>query len=307
LFVIQLNLYISLLVFGYFMIKRSKFSWLAILVWLGPGALGFFAWDTGSPFRKEILGFLVLACLTATRGNLAKPYRTSLTTLSILGFALAMFSWEPSALFLPVIFYLIWTNPNWVGRQLLYKKILILVFLGIGVIGALFSVLYHGTAQTSAIICESLRLKDFNSPQMCSGAIDAIGWSSAYALEKVQNSFPLYWGYLFLAILVIVPSIFALKEVRSKIWIVIILVGFVPLFILVNDYGRWINMAAISLAFVTATLTKMPEIRSPFFPLLSILYLVLWGIPHTLDPVANEWPWLGLLATILEQGSERIW
>jgi hypothetical protein len=305
LYLVQLSLYGAVLFFGYLMIRRQDFSWISIAVWLGPAVLGFFAWDEGSPFRKEVLSYIVLIALVLARGNCSSKVRHSITAFAALFFALAMFTWEASALFIPLIAYLVWTNPA-LTEKLRERYMYVSVFVIIGLLGAINSVLNHGDSDTAAKICERVRSEGYSGEQLCSGAIEAIGWSSSYTLNLVQISYPLYFGYFVLAPLGLAAVLYALRKSVSYVWILVIAGSFVPLFIVVNDYGRWISMAVISLAFLTTTVKKLPEPKKIWFPYLSIAYLSLWGLPHWLDPNTAQWPWLGLLSSVLELAQKAL-
>ena len=299
LFSIQSVLYGGVLVFGYFMMRRNEYSWLSILIWCGPATLGFFAWDSGSPFRKEILGYLVIVCLVAIRGQHKRKAQNLLIIIALLSFGLAVFSWEANVLFLPLITFMIWTNPNMIaelGRRITF----VLLFFALGISGAIASILNHGTAQTASDICQSVRERGYEATNLCSGAIEAIGWSSSHPLNLVSSSFPLYLGYLFFFPLALAPMLVALRGAKLNFWAVTITCSILPLFIVVNDYGRWINMIAMSLAFMTTTLNTQPIIKFRLLPLVSLVYLTAWGLPHWLDPLIGNWPWLGFLETVLD-------
>jgi hypothetical protein len=299
LFGLQMSMYGGFLVFGYLMIKRNDFSWISIAIWLGPAALGFFAWDSGSPFRKEILSYLALVGLVIAREKISRITLNAILGASVAMFLLAVFSWEASVMFLPVIAYMLWSNPNFNNRVL--QKISFLVpFILIAVAGSLASIAYHGDSTTSQKICDLLREKGYTSPTLCSGAIEAIGWPSSYPFSLVQSSYPLYFGFLLLVPLALAPVLYAIKKSIDPVWTLFVLASFIPLFVVVNDYGRWISMAVISLAFLTTTLKRLPEPKKGWFPYLSIAYLSLWGLPHWLDPNTAQWPWLGLLSSVIE-------
>jgi hypothetical protein len=298
LYLVQLSIYTAILFFGYMMMGRQNFSWLSIAVWLGPAALGFFAWDGGSPFRKEALTYIVLIALVLARETYSSNVRRSITVVAALLFVLAMFSWEASALFIPLITYLVWTNPVWAEKPR-ERYLYVSVFFLIGFFGALNSVLNHGDSKTAAKICERVRSEGYSGEQLCSGAIDAIGWSSSYTLNLVKISYPLYFGYFFLAPLALAAVFYVLHKSVSYVLTTIVAVSFIPLFLVVNDYGRWISMAVISLAFLSTTLKKLPEVKTSWFPYLTLAYLTFWGLPHWLDPNTAQWPWLGLLSSIL--------
>jgi hypothetical protein len=305
LFGIQLALYGTLLLFAYFIMMKSNFSWVSMSIWLGPAALGFFAWDGGSSFRKEVLTYLVLIVLVAARKVKSNHLRLTFTVLGITLFALAVFSWESSALFIPLITYLIWTDPQW-AEKIRMRIAVISSFSLIGVLGALNSVLNDGDSQTAGAICQRLREQGYVGEQICSGAIDAIGWSSSYALNYVQSSYPLYLGFFLLAPLAFVAVLYAIQKSVNPIWVAIISISFVPLFIVGVDYGRWISMAVISLAFVSSTIKRIPDVKKAWFPYLTIVYLTVWGLPHWLDPNTTQWPWLGLISSVIEIGQKLI-
>jgi hypothetical protein len=299
LFIIQLSLHGLVLYFGYLMIQRRGFSWLSIAVWLGPASLGFFAWDAGSPFRKEVLAYVVLIALVVARDNHSIKVLRSFYFAGTLIFALAIFSWEASVLFIPLILYLVWTNPA-LSERLRDRYLYVFTFLLIGILGTINSVVNHGDSRTAEMICDRVRSKGYNGEQLCSGAIDAIGWSSSYTLQKVQISYPLYFGYYLLAPLALAAVVYALYKSSSYILQIVVAGSFIPLFVVVNDYGRWISMIVISLAFLGTTTKKLPEPNKTWFPYIAIAYLTVWGLPHWLDPNTTQWPWLGLLSSVFQ-------
>ncbi|MBX3099965.1 MAG: hypothetical protein KF761_10340 [Salinibacterium sp.] len=300
LFAVQGLLYAVVFGFAVWALARARFSWPMIALVCGPAALGFFAWDPAAAFRKEVLAYvslsLVVWALVAVRRRLIAVV---LTVLSLLVFALAVFSWETSALFLPAFLYLLVRRGDDLGLSLLFRRVLAGAFLLVGGTGLALGTLFHGSVATAQAICDVVREHGFTRADLCSGAIDAIGWTSQYTLDSVTASFPLYVGYLPLALLAIIPVLTTPWIRRNWGWALLIALAFLPLFVIVTDYGRWINMIVMALVFCIAAGPIQNTFSRAWTWLTVILYTTLWGLPHWLPAdFAQPWPWLGLAKVI---------
>ena len=300
LFAVQALLYAIVFGFAVWVLVRFRFSWPAIALVAGPAALGFFAWDPAAGFRKEVLVYVSLSLLVwALIAVRRKVGAAVLAVLSLLVFVLAVFSWETSALFLPAYLYLLVRRGEDLGLSVLFRRILAGAFLLVGGAGLALGTLFHGTVSTAQAICEVVREHGFSRPDLCSGAIDAIGWTSQYTLDSVTASFPLYVGYLPLALLALIPVLTTPWLRRNWAWALLIAAAFVPLFVIVTDYGRWINMIVMALIFCIVAGPAQNTFSRAWTWLTVILYTTLWGLPHWLPAdYAQPWPWLGLAKVI---------
>jgi hypothetical protein len=299
LFAVQTILYGVVFAFGVWALRRTDFSWLMIALVCGPAALGFFAWDPGAAFRKEVLAYVALAVLV---WGLAAARRRStavfLGVLALIAFGVSVFSWETSALFVPAFVYLLLARNGTDVLPTAARRFLAAAFVAVGGVGLLLGVLFHGSVETATTICDAVRDHGLTRPDLCSGAIEAIGWSSDVTLNTVAASYPLYTGYAVLAALSFIPVVTTPWFRRHWVWALVIGGSIVPLFVIVTDYGRWINMIVMALLFcVVATRVERSESRTWNW-MAAVLYTTLWGLPHYLPADQGTWPWRGLLETL---------
>lgn len=300
LFAIQAALYAAIFAFAVWVLWRANFSWSMIALVCSPAALGFFGWDPGAAFRKESLTYVSLALLVwALVAATRKTTSAILAALSLLVFVLAVFSWETSALFLPVYLYLLVRRVDHERLSLVARRVLAGAFLAVGGAGLGLGALFHGSVDTARAICDVVRGHGFSRADLCTGAIDAIGWTSEFTLRSVAESFPLYAGYLPLAILAILPVITTSWFRRNWGWALFIALAFVPLFVIVTDYGRWLNMIVMALLFCIAASPAHDTASRAWTWLSVVLFVTLWGLPHWLPAEYDQpWPWLGLVKVV---------
>lgn len=295
LFAIQAALYAVVFAFAAWALWRSSFSWSMIALVCGPAAIGFFGWDPGAGFRKEVLAYVSLALLVWAFVALRRRWaRIALAVASLLVFILGVFSWETSALFLPAYLFLLLRR----GDHVVLRRVLAGAFVLVGGAGLLLGTVFHGTVATAAAICDVVRAHGYTAVDLCSGAIDAIGWTSQFTLDSVVESFPLYAGYLPLLVLALIPVVLTPWFRANWGWAVFVAIAFVPLFVIVTDYGRWINMIVMALVFCIAASPVESSVARAWTWLTAILYTTLWGLPHWLAVGTEQWPWLGLVKVV---------
>ncbi|CAN5225339.1 hypothetical protein BH09ACT5_BH09ACT5_17070 [soil metagenome] len=302
LFLVQALPYAVVFVFAVWMLRRDDFAWSTIALVCGPAALGFFGWDPGAGFRKEVLSYVVLALLVWAMAPGARRARVALlSAVALVVFALAVFSWETSALFLPAIVFVLLRPRDGIPASALLRRILAGAFVLLGAAGLALGALFHGTEQTAAAVCQAVRDHGYTAARLCTGAIDAIGWTSQYTLASVAESFPLYLGYLPLLVLALIPAVASAWIRQNRIWAVVIAGAFLPLFVIVTDYGRWIDMVVMALLFCIAASGRALSFSRLWTPLAVVLYVALWGLPHWLPAdYDGPWPWFGLLQSIID-------
>jgi len=297
LFGVQSLLYLVIFVFAGWILHRYNYSWSMIALVCGPAAVGFFGWDPGSGFRKEVLAYVALAALVWALVPGGRPRRAvTVSLVSLLVFVVAVFSWETSALFAPAFLYLLLRRTD---DLRMFRRWLAATFLVVAGAGLALGTVFHGTTETATAICDTVRAHGYTGAEICSGAIDAIGWTSSFTLASVAESFPLYAGYIPLIILGLVPVV-ATRWVRENWrWAVFIAIAFVPLFVIVTDYGRWTNMIVMALLFCIVAGKREDSFSPVWNPLATVLYVSLWGLPHWLPADDDQsWPWLGLVKTL---------
>jgi len=174
----------------------------------------------------------------------------------------------------------------------------------VAVVGAGLSTLAHGDAATATAICDAAREHGFLGTELCSspiaggGAIEAIGWTSAKAIKDVWATYALYVGYLPLIALALTPVVASRWFRTNWKWGVAIALGVLPLYLIATDYGRWTHILVIALTFCV-TADDPADSTSPIWnPLVTVLYVVLWGMPHHIAPDA-EWKWFGAISLLV--------
>jgi len=306
LFWLQALAYAFILAYLVVVLHRCRYSWSSIALVCGPAGVAFIGWDVNGGFRKEILVFLALALLSLARWTTRTPTVGACTVSALAVYAVAVFSWEPAALLLPAIAYLLLSRPD-DGGPVTFRRTAFAVFTVVGLVGGFLSMAFPGDPATADLICREVRNHGFLGPNLCGdadtggGGISAIGWTAERTLRDVAASFPLYLGYLPLIALAFVPGVASTWFRRNAAWAGAIVLAFLPMYLIVTDYGRWTHILVMALTFCL-TAHDPSDVFSPLWnPVVVVLYLVLWGLPHNLAP---DWafPWFGMLSTLISTG-----
>jgi hypothetical protein len=294
---VQVLCYAVLFAYAAWYLMRERFAWPSIAVTCSPAALAFFGWDHQGGFRKEIIAFVTLVLLAVARRPVSRTWFITLGAFAAVVYVVAVLSWEGSAFMLPaVLFLLLGDRPEPGARTT--ARALAIVFSGIAIVGASLAVLKHGSPATAATICDSLRAGGLDGEYLCSGAIEAIGWTLEKNVEDVLLALPLYVKYIPLIALSALPIVASRWFSRNWRWALAVVLGMLPLFVIAIDWGRWVHILAVSMA-VCIMASRPGDAYSPIWtPLATALYLLLWGIPHVSGDAA--WPRLGFLATSIE-------
>jgi len=293
LFWFQVACYAAVLAFLLGFLHRSGWAWPAVALACGPAALPFIGWDTGGGWRKEIIGFAAIVLLAWAR-TAATRLQVVLTVVAVLLFGLAMFSWEASVFAVPVMLHLLRRDARWFELRGWPSASI----LGLALVGGVASVLARGSQRVAWAVCGSVTSQGMN-PKLCGGAIDRLAETPAEAIEQVVLRFPLYWGYVLLLPLALLP-VLTTPWLRRN-WPVFAATAALvaPLFALGEDWGRWVHLLAMapSLAIMAG---GWPAIASGWWKGgRTAVYVGLWGLPHWLPPDAT-WPLLGFGWALLE-------
>lgn len=291
-------------------LRRSDWSWSAIALACGPAALPFIGWDTLGGFRKEVLGFVVLVVLATLRsGGPRRPgVRAALTAGALLLWAVAGLSWEPTVVMLPAVWHLV-LSPNSTSptsstsqRERARRHLLAAAFTGVALVVVALSLYAHGSDEVAGIVCGAVVQHGMAKPGLCGGAIMDLGQSLGYSLARVGLYFPLYLGYVPLAVVAALPLATTPWLRRNWRWALVSTVAVAPLFVIGIDYGRWLHLWFMMLAICVASAPRAQVESRAWTPLSTVLYVALPGIPHA-DPLlvfrTDRWPFVGLLASIL--------
>ena len=287
--------FLSLIVFRFFFLQLQSrpANWFTTVLICNPANICFYGWDVLAYGRKEMLTYFSIILLFQTMQASSKRKCNLLAIGSVIVYFIAVFSWETSSLFLPVIIFLA-NKINLFSRT--QKLVLSLIYVSISTLGLMLSIAFHGRSSQIDAICESVRSHDFLKADLCSGAISAIGWSSEYTIGLVKNSYPLYLIYFVFLIIVFAPLFVLNPWSYNGKPIVVVVTAFLPLFFLVSDYGRWISFASISILFLLLASNNNLNMDKHISPIVAVVYLVSWGLPHWVNP-QGPWPLLGFFGT----------
>lgn len=290
LFAIQVTLYAMVLAYCLHFLHRNAYDWGGIALACSPAAIAFVGWDTGGFARKEVLVLVALVVLAVSRHG-AFIDELILGVTALLLFVLAVFSWEASAFMSPAILFLLLrptesSRSRWLGRALSACTV------AIALAGLALSALHHGTSSSAERICNAVRDHGLDGVQLCAGAIRWIGVDSEQALREVRESFPLFLGFLPLALLALLPIVLSPWFQRHWRWALAAALAIAPLFVVATDFGRWTFMLVMELTICIMASGRDDALSPRWTPLAAVLFVVTWGMPHWLMPAAGAWPWL---------------
>jgi hypothetical protein len=297
----QLACYAVVLAYVASFLHRTGYAWPAIALACGPAALPFVGWDVLAGWRKEIICFAAVALLGWARRSLDRRVRVALTATAVGLFGLAMFSWEASVFAVPVMLFLL-REPD--GRVTL-RGWPALTILGLGVVGGAAGVLARGDVDTADAVCESVVARGLN-PDLCPGAIAMLGQPLDQAVAEVMTRFPLYWTYLWLLPLALLPVLTTPWLRRNWPWFVATALLVLPLYVIGQDYGRWAHLLVVAPALAIMAGEPSEVLNRWWRGGRTVAYTTLWGLPHWL-PVGATWPLLGVLPALLDLLNQPTW
>lgn len=297
----QLACYAVVLAYVASFLHRTGYAWPAIALACGPAALPFVGWDVLAGWRKEIICFAAVALLGWARRSLDRRVRVALIATAVALFGLAMFSWEASVFAVPVMLFLL-REPD--GRVTL-RGWPALTILGLGVVGGAAGVLARGDVDTADAVCESVVARGLN-PDLCPGAIAMLGQPLDQAVAEVMTRFPLYWTYLWLLPLALLPVLTTPWLRRNWPWFVATALLVLPLYVIGQDYGRWAHLLVVAPALAIMAGEPSEVLNRWWRGGRTVAYTTLWGLPHWL-PVGATWPLLGVLPALLDLLNQPTW
>lgn len=293
LFGFQVACYAVVLAYVLSFLHRTGWAWSAIALACGPAALPFVGWDTGGGWRKEIIGFAAIALLAWARGAAKRP-RVALTLAAVLLFGLAMFSWEASVFAVPVMLHLLRRDGRWFGLRSRPSATII----GLALAGGIASVLARGSQRVVWAVCGSVISRGLNR-ELCDGAIGMLGQTPAEAVEQVAVRFPLYWGYVVLLPLALLPVLTTPWLRRNWPVFVATAATIAPLYVLGQDWGRWAHLLAMTPALAVMAAGPAAAASRGWKGGRTAVYVGLWGLPHWMFADAT-WPLLGFAWALLD-------
>lgn len=296
LFGVQIACYAIVLLYVVRFLQRENYSWAAVVLACSPVALPFLGWDPQGGFRKEILGFATLALL-GWNARRSGPVWLQYARLAVATgvFVIAVFSWETSAFFLPIMLWLLWQATD------LRKEVRILVgglLSVVSVAGLYLAIRFHGDFEHVMAICAPLLDRGFDYTYCTdNSAIAAIGWTLSDNMRSVRDSFPLYFWYLPGIALAMLPF-GGVDWLRRNRWKVLVAVAPLTLLYIIGiDFGRWTHIWFMALAILQ--MSQRTTLSRRWNLVTAVVYVSVWALPHCVGVAWGlPWPWLGLIHTI---------
>lgn len=276
-------------------LRRSDWSWVAIAMVCGPAGLSFIGYDVLGGFRKEILAFAVMAILLQAGRSARRSTWLAWTAVAGVGWVLAVFSWEGVVFMLPALAFLILLPARGEARRATgipaaWKWSALAVFTLIGGVGALAAAKYSGSHDVMLTICESVRARHLGGENICAGGISALDWTMSQSIDYVARSFPMYYNYLPLLLLAVLPFLTTEWFRRQWPWFLLLFLGTLPLYVIAIDYGRWIHILVIEAVFCfIASPGTERERPSAWNWLATCLYVGAWGLPRYVQLGSPLW------------------
>lgn len=269
---------------------ENPFAWM---IGLSPLFIMFDFLDTGGAFRKELLGFASLSLIVHL--IICGTFRLTSLYLSIFLFIIFLFSWDTTFCFIPLYIYLfsILKSKQIMSDRFFRALSIAYIILGVGSIVRALYFVFSRTPSISTEICNSLTSRGLSS-KICGGTITSITEHSTDSIGMLNTlfldyNFGFYFAFLLLGMLPFILNGWIKRELRI---VLILFVSILPLFIVGEDYGRWIHIFA---TFVT--LVWLVDQRKPYvstnqlktraiattgtlqFLIFSLLFTTTWRIP----------------------------
>lgn len=282
---IQVGLYVVVVAYLVLHLVRTRFSWAAIALVLGPAALAFAGWDPQGAFRKEVLIFVALALLGWARHAGRFRARQLLVWSGVAAFAFAAFSWEAAYAALPVGVWLV-LNPG--GSRLPGRQAVAAAstLVAAGLAAVALGLATPGDAATAAALCDAVRAHGHDAPMLCSGAIGWMGNDTGDGVWQVGFYFPGSLRFLPLAALALLGVLTTSWARRHSGVVLATVVALAPLFAIALDWGRWIHMVVMFVAIAVASdppdRHDGPRWTGPG----ALAYVTAWALPHSLGSAA---------------------
>lgn len=293
LFVIQTALYA--LIFGvairWAINLPDPARWVPLL--LSPTFLLFGFHDFGGSHRKEII-VLAAIFLLAESVRTGRGVRT-ISLLAIPFMAVGVLSHEANALLVAplVVLLRLAADRSRLSRNL--ADLTSLALLGVSILGLLLSLLFPGTVEQQAIICQDLQNAGFTD-EICEGSLSFVGNSLPDAVSYTLAFLPNNSLYLFTVVFSSVPFLLSPWARRNQRLLLVATAPLLPLFVVGIDWGRWIMLGVTIATVLTVTGSSVDrETPKRMSTALLLLFTTSWYARHAGGPLL-EWNGIPALA-----------
>jgi hypothetical protein len=312
--IFQVMIFALFLVNTYRLAVKTPFSALTAIFVFSPAFLLFPVLDTNGAMRKEIMLFALLAVLccylTFSKANISKnlPIFVGLSSIVLV------MGHEMLVVYLPYLICAFLIYENGLGPA---TKRMVLAFLPAALILCFLIVFGKSGEQVVQAICASLQIyapPDCFTPETLPGAISFVGKdlsaAHGFVLDSIVETTAI--TYIITGILSFIPLVliyfakpFAAIRTNAglRFWLAICifssLMGSIPLFWVVADYGRiiYIHVTCLSLLalMVIHDRSNTPMRLNPRQALawvLTFVYIGSWRLIHWKATADTAFPWL---------------
>lgn len=266
---VQTGLFLALLWLLWVLARDHPNKPLILLLAASPAFLPiFWAGDVQGIMRKELFGFLAFGCLTLA-GFHVRPARF-LPMLAVILFTLGCIGNILHAFLAPALIY---------GLYLLWDsgRITRAAYVNLSVVTAAMALFWFGFASVyrevtdAAAICAPLLSRGF-APDFCAGALSWIVTGYVNHLSELSARLtPLALAQFgTVAVLALIPVAVIARRVNAPgrfAWMVALaFLPLLPLYAITTDWGRWLNISYMALAFLVLQAERSGHLRLPILP-----------------------------------------
>jgi hypothetical protein len=266
---------------------RRTIGAIELALFISPAALPFEIYDPLGSGRKEIVLLAVFAIYVladllapANEGQFWERWR-----FWFLLVALPILTLVHEGLFFFFPFFLAYEAlKRGVRRE---EMLMFGIPLSAAAVVFLTSAIYRGDSGISAAMCSSLRSMSLN-PELCGGAIAALEHYDVYIDGWDLTRFLMLGGLTFGPLLWYATRVLDSTRHRRTALAIVLAMGFtLPLYVLSEDWGRWMHIATMLILMIVIA-CKEGSVRLPRkHPALAIasfvaacLYVIAWQLPH---------------------------
>lgn len=272
----------------YTQVSARQFDGPVIWLVLSP-AFVFLFWihNPQGGFRKELIAYfsysLILLSVTLNFRQ------TWVIVVSALVFVVSVFAHEANFFSLPFFLFMIWLLRE---RYSEWHLGVLAVCVVVGSVAGMVYALSFSRVENTELICAALTERGL-SDHLCSGAIEWLSDDLHAALAHVKRRIEseTYWIYIVAYLLSLIPFFFVRPDgIKTEHYLACAIFGiicFAPLFMVGEDWGRWISFYITSITMIALVDMSIRErswqIRAgnkTIVSAIAISHIAFWSFPH---------------------------
>ena len=299
---IQSSLFFTFLFFFLKILNKKKINLLFLFLLLSPATIAFTFYDPLAIGRKEVIFFVFFTIYITFLLNKLEWSLIRNLFFFFIGFSFVLiheiFLFYSTFFVFTKIFYLYKNNIK-ININNLFNELLLIIGSLIAVMVLVF--LSSNEPNLENLVCDRL-IQSGLTPEICTGALTEITFSKylnsykSFGLSEYIISYGYIKTYTIAILLFFIPLILFLllqKLKKKEIYIFIIflilqLFFLFSIFIVVNDWGRYLNIFFIFvLIFISSfflkektKVIKKLNFKNFIFFIILILYTTTWHMPH---------------------------